>query len=392
MGTYLELYSVVAIQVIGGIFFSCVFLYLIAKWRKCKQTAYLLMAACIFPFGVLSYAGFTLFVAAIILSFLLLAPKYFVSLLKERQIWLAILITFLFAAVFVYLDKTLYNHPELSPYPAIENSIRGGGGFPTHIWEFANSFFSNIYDSVAGGNSIYVHLLPVGAFFEPSLWGLFLLGIYHGLKSKNRWLKILLCASGLVFLVNLFITLEPGLRRVISILPVVYLFCALGFQYLKNQVKRGSKAMLGIVALIFLCLGSNFFYIIPNRLKDTWLGKTPAIPDEILEAALITGDVYLDLDSFEFDTSGLDAYASLALSNLLKEFHPKIPYGNVHLFHGAQKISFPKAGKYFYWKGYDKKMPKDFWINNGLQVCGGERELLFHGKVLQEVSICMRST
>ena len=392
MGTYLELYSVIAIQVIGGIFFSSLFLYLIANWKKSKRANYLYLAASVFPFGVLSYAGFTLFVAAIMISIFIVEPKHLLSLLKQKQIWLAIGITLLFMFLFAGIDQIFYNHPELSPYPAIEKSIRGGGGFPTHFWEFANSFFSNIYDTIGGGNSIYVHLLPVGTFVEPSLWGLFLLGIYHGMQSENRWLKVLACASGLVFLINLCITLEPGLRRAIAILPVIYMFCALGFQRLMQQYEKGSVALLGVAVLIFLCLGSNFFYIVPSRLRNTWLGKTPAIPDEILEAALLSGDVYLDLDSFEFDTSGLDAYASLALSTLLKEFHPKTNYGNVHLFRGSQKISSPNAGKYFYWKGYSKNISKDFWISNDLQICGDVHDLFFHGKVLQEVPICRRSS
>jgi hypothetical protein len=297
LSSYFILFSATALEVSAAFFFIplCLLFLRHFRFRTARPLGGIFLALSLFTYPGVLYGWIALALSCVIVdhrqSFKSFCDK------KNRPVIVG------FSAAFLVL-LAVHFHFQAPPrlYSVGAGIFRGGGHFASESWQLIDNFFSLITDTCLGGSTWYVDTLRHATFVEQALWGAFFVGAHFG--WRNPKFRVLILTSSLVFFSSFFIGVNPGMRRVIAILPPIYFLCAVGF---KNQ-----RSLRGQLVLVITLLAWNGLYLAPKilRMAMPYLAL-PAItiPDEPLLSTLVKGDLLLDSKEFYYDMPQLAAKA-----------------------------------------------------------------------------------
>jgi hypothetical protein len=221
------------------------------KTKNHHSMAFYLLAAGI---AVAVYTPYMIWLAAIVLTILVIREKSRLASMKSRHIIIASAIYFL---LLLPLCASLLSHP---------GQIKELLGIPLEIvgvkQYFANLFygFSMIFLIAPAQPELHLARLPMINFFETAM---FVLGVYYFLERKSSKRSLIVFASSIIFL--LFLPLSPTFQLQAAILlPFVYVFILAGIVELLNQwfasfPRNPLLRSLGII-MVVVTIGFSCFY------------------------------------------------------------------------------------------------------------------------------------
>ncbi len=249
--------------------------YFLFRGLRTKRWWDFALGGFIFGLGMHSYIAWRIapIVLVIMLLFFLLSRKKFF-----KEYWQSILIFLFFSLISAFpMFLTFYQHPEFIESRSASISIFSpevNQGNP--IGTFLRSFSLSLIKYTFWGDQNWRHNFPPYPLLDPLTSLAFILGFIFSLKvffqtfyarirkkkyDLNLEKHTFLLLWFFLFLAPEFMTAEgnPHALRAIGTLPVVFIFCALGFEAIFQKVKKRDifwkKFTFSILISIFLVIG-----------------------------------------------------------------------------------------------------------------------------------------
>jgi len=300
----------------------------------------------IFGIGIHSYIAWRVapIVLVAMLPFFILARKKFFE-----NYWKSILI-FLFFSIASALPMflTFYQHPEFLESRSSSISIMSpevNQGKP--IQTFLRSFTLSLVKYNFWGDQNWRHNFPPYPLLDPLTGLAFLLGFIFSIKvffqtfyTRIRKKKYDLNLEKYAFLLLWFFLLlapefmtaegNPHALRSIGTLPVVFIFCALGFEAIFKKIKKNDifwkKFTLSMLISISLVIG------LFNSLKYHifWAQKTIAADSFNKNITDISNNTLIKLPVYIFHSN--DSNIGYFYPNELEKIQPKNPHNSIFIF------------------------------------------------------------